>query len=344
MLVLAPRPTHHALIERLVPLATKSIDLIVIPLTRPIIRPVEDEATVDKKKEKIEEKARKQLCEEVNVNQALSILHNMAMSAAQTTDTCQTFWQTMEFDFTLLMLNKRQELPHIQLVLQMVASSVLAESFGVISAQPEKQATLETHTIDRLTTSMFERPIAPSDQPPYDDIELSSLQIEALRALSAIGSTTHGSIALAQHKVAIGRLFRFLHIQVTMLYDLPQATWKYGENGLEALEPSEIQKLTTTLISLTTRLLHHLLCHHGELINMRDKLAVIYGGHHKFIVSLTRLAFSEPLVYEAGIEEEVLDAAHDILDAVVNPDEAEGILEAIETPRGTTATRTSTSG
>lgn len=339
-MTLAPRSTHHALIERLVPIATKSIDLIVIPLTRP----VEIETTVDKTKAKIEEDARRRLSEEVNVDHALSILHSMAMSAAQTTETCQTFWQTMEFDFTLLMLNKRQELPHLQLVLQIVASSVLPETFGVISAQPEKQATLETHTIDRLTTLIFEKPVAPSDQPSYDEVELSSLQLEAVRALKAIGSTAHGSIALARHKVAIGRLFRFLHVQITMLYDLPSATWKYGEDGAELSEASEIHKLTATLINLTTRLLHHLLCHHGELINMRDKLAVIYGGHHKFIVSLTRLAFSEPLVYEAGIEDEVLDAAHDILDAVVNPDEAQGILDAVKTPQGTTTTRASAPG
>ncbi|GAB7349086.1 hypothetical protein MBLNU459_g8040t1 [Dothideomycetes sp. NU459] len=334
--ILAPRASRQALIERIVPLATKTIDLIVIPLARP----TEDVAVVDK----IKEKAKLRLAEEVNIDHVLSILHMIGMSAAQSTETCQTFWQKMEFDFTLLMMNKIQELPHIQLVLELVASSVLAESFGVISAQPGKQTDFETHTLNRLTTLIFEKPVAPSDQTPYDDEEISTLHLEAIRALSAIGSTPHGSIALAQHKLAIGRLFRFLHVQVTVLYDLPSMTWKYGDNGLELSEQSNIQKLTTMLISITTRLLHHLICHHENLINLRDKLSVIYGGHHKFIVSLTRLAFSEPLVYEAGIEEEVFDAAHDILDAVVNPDEAEGILEAFETPRGTTTTRASAPG
>jgi hypothetical protein len=55
---------------------------------------------------------------------------------------------------------------------------------------------------------------------------------------------------------------------------------------------------------------------------------------------MSRVAFSEQLVFEAGIETEVVEAAHDILDNVLSPEEGEAIVKAVETPRGTRSTTT----
>lgn len=335
VLASSPRSISTDLIDRFVPLATKSIDLIAVPLARP--------AASTSERPESKPKIAPALSDDINVDHILSIMHKMAMTASLSVESNRKFWKKMEFDFVLMMLNVPQQLHHMQLVLQMVGVSVLTESFGVISPQPEKQSKLETHAIDRLTNLLFEQPKAPSDEPPYEDEELASLRIEVIRTLGAISVTKHGSRALAQHKTAIGRLLRFMHIQVTALYDLPPS-WLDGYVNEGTERPESIHKLTTMVINLTMRLLYDLLQHHADLINLREKLAVIPGGHHKFLVSLTRLAFSDQLVYEAGIDEETVDAAHEILDHVLSPEEGEAVFEAIETPRGSNMTRASLPG
>lgn len=325
VLAMAVDAPKMSLIERFIPLATRTIDLVAVPRVRSI-----SGTKVDPN-----------LLSLVDVDQILSMMHNMAFDASAHIESCQTFWTKIEFDFALMMLNKNQPLPQIMLVLQMVGTSVMPETFSIISENPEKQPLIETHTIDRLTTLLFEQPEAPPDEPPYEDTEITALQIETIRVLNSLAGTKHGSEVLAQHKTAIGRLVRLLHVQVTKLYDLPVTTINFVEDAVEANESSTIHDLTTVLINLTIRLIHHLLIQYSDLINLREKLIVIPGGHHKFLVSLTRLAFSDQdqQVYEAGIEYEAVDAAHEILDTILSPEEGDAVMQAIQTPRGTNGTR-----
>ncbi|KAI5195021.1 hypothetical protein E4T39_08412 [Aureobasidium subglaciale] len=328
VLAMSPEAPKLPLIERFLPLATKTIDLVALPRVR---QPLGSQVDL-------------QLLKSINVDQILTLMHGMAFDASLNSESCQVFWRKMEFDFTLMMLNKSQPLPQIMLVLQMLGSSAMPDSFSIIVDDPEKQSTLEGHTIDRLTTLLFERPEAPAGESPYEDSEVTVLQIETVRVLNSLAVTKHGSEVLAQHRTAIGRLVRLLHVSVTKLYDLPPTNHDIlsETNGLPSF--STIHEFTTSLINLTVRLLYHLLMNHGDVINLREKLMVIPGGHHKFLVSLTRLAFSEQLVYEAGLDNEALDAAHEILDGILSPEEGEAVVQAIETPRGPSGTKMSTHG
>ncbi|THX07632.1 hypothetical protein D6D17_03143 [Aureobasidium pullulans] len=321
-------PPKFSLVERFLPLATRTIDLVAVPRVRLV-----SGAKVDS-----------HLLECINVDQILVLMHGMAFDASLNVESCQAFWKKMEFEFTLMMLNQSQPLPQIVLVLQMLGSSVMAESFSIVLDDPEKQSTLEGHTIDRLTTLLFERPEAPPGESPYEDHEVATLQIETIRVLNGLATTKHGSEVLAQHRTAIGRLVRLLHVSVTKLYDLLPTKHGVLDEAAKGPEFSTIHELTSSLINLTVRLIYHLLTNYGDTINLREKLMVIPGGHHKFLVSLTRLAFSEQLVYEAGLDNEALDAAHEILDGILSPEEGEAVVQAIETPRGTTGTRVSTFG
>ena len=325
ILAISSEPPRLSLIERFLPLATKTIDLVALPRVR-----LHAGAHVDPN-----------LLECINVDQILMLMHGMAFDASLSAETCQAFWKKMEFDFTLMMLNKSQPLPQIMLVLQMLGSSAMPESFSIMVDDPEEQSTLEGHTIDRLTTLLFERPEAPAGETPYEDHEVAMLQIETIRVLNSLAVTKHGSEALARHRTAVGRLVRLLHVSVTKLYDLPPTNHDILGERNEPPSFSTNHELTTSLINLTVRLLYHLLMNYSDMINLREKLMVIPGGHHKFLVSLTRLAFSEQLVYEAGLDNEALDAAHEILDGILSPEEGEAVVQAIETPRGPTITRMS---
>jgi hypothetical protein len=76
------------------------------------------------------------------------------------------------------------------------------------------------------------------------------------------------------------------------------------------------------------RLIYSVIRRHPQEVDLQAKLYRVAGGKQKFLVVLTRLAFSEGLVLEAGIEDETVEMAHEILDDAVNPQEAEALLEA----------------
>jgi len=319
---------YPLLVERFIPLAIKSIDLIAVPRAKSLSNPTYAAS--------LDTKARMKLEAEIDDNLIVSLLHTFAISASASIRATQVFWRNMEFDFVLLMLNRAQPLPQITLMLQMVASSVLDVSFGAENAAPAKQAVDEASTVDRLTSLFFEKPEAPPDEEPYTASELAELRVEILRTLGSICSTDHGSRALAEHKTVIGRLIRFLEIQVSSLPAIPPRPHSMGG-------PVEISlhQWTMTSINLTTRLLYHLISTYQETLGLAKKLQVIHGGHHKFLVAFSRLAFSDRLVLEAGLDEEVVEAAHEILDGVLSPEEGEAVVKAVETPRGTTSTRVS---
>ena len=66
---------------------------------------------------------------------------------------------------------------------------------------------------------------------------------------------------------------------------------------------------------------------------MQEKLRVHPGGAYKYLIVLTRLAFSEPIFYERGIEEDVVDCAHQMLEDSVTPEEGEALFEAYSSTR-----------
>ncbi|OBW63972.1 MAG: Uncharacterized protein AUREO_059610 [Aureobasidium pullulans] len=184
ILAMSLEPPKFLLVERFLPLATRTIDLVAVPRVRLV-----SGAKVDS-----------HLLECINVDQILVLMHSMAFDASLNAESCQAFWKKMEFEFTLMMLNKNQPLPQIMLVLQMLGSSVMPESFSIVLDDAAKQSTLEGHTIDRLTTLLFERPEAPPGESQYEDTEVTTLQIETIRVLNGLAVTKHGSESLAQHR------------------------------------------------------------------------------------------------------------------------------------------------
>jgi len=138
-----------------------------------------------------------------------------------------------------------------------------------------------------------------------------NLRVEVLSVLEAMCLTDHGSRVLATHKYAIGRLIRFLHDTIAALYHYNSTT----------------QDLKIRCVNIAMRLLYHLLTTYSSIIDIRAKLGVIHGGSHKHLIALTRLAFSDPVFYEEGIDPEAMDAAHQLLDEYLSPVEGEALLQ-----------------
>jgi hypothetical protein len=203
-------------------------------------------------------------------------------------------------------------------MLRILGTSALPNSLGPISADdPEQQAKSENILIERLSWLLTETlealpdPATPDQRPPpYTPRQLWDLKIQVLSLLTALSLSERGSSRVVQNRYCVGRLINFLDSCLTALYNSP-------------LSPT--QGLTVACINLTMRLVSHLKLSHPD-IDLKSKLGVIQGGDHKYLVALTRIAFSDALVLEAGIEDDVVNAAHDILDESLSLEEGEGLV------------------
>ncbi|KAF2228236.1 hypothetical protein BDZ85DRAFT_255636 [Elsinoe ampelina] len=337
MLETEPSKTQFLLFERLVSLSAKSCVDVAEPR-------VKSGALVRQKLTAPEHAPNAILIDDKEI---LSILLTVATSASFNVEQASAFWQRMEFAFTVLMLNKHQPLQQIHLMLQMIMSSILDDSFGARHVDAEVQAKQESDLLDRLSNLLSDVPTQVLDQQANRPEAVQDLRMEVLRTFRAISTTQHGSTAMAQHRVVLGRLVRFLADQTTLLYTtppLPMPTITHSDSGPTVGFPSSptLHSKIIATVNLAVRILYQMLHDHEIVIN--EKLLQVPSADHKFIIGLSRIAFSERQLLEAGLEDVVVDAAHEILDKILTPEEGEAVLGAMDTPNSTRSGRPSLSG
>ena len=320
------------LVEQAVPICLQSVDLVITPVIQS--QHASFSATFDYK-------AQEELTAKVDLDEIVDFLLFLAQSAALDSERIEAFWQQIHYRGSLLMLNKVQPIPRIIQALQILSTSVLDASFGSISGEPGQQVQHSHTTVDRLVTWLVEIPKAPKGESAYTEEEIAELRIATLDVLKRLCLTEHGGQLLANHRFAIAKLIKFLHSQVAKLYTIPPyaCLQKHGRDG-NGDHQQTMHELIIQTVNTTVRILHHILRSFDELIDLTQKVNVERGGYHAFLIGMTRIAFSEQLVLEAGIETDVVEAAHDILDNVLSPEEGEAIVKAVQTPNGTRSTTT----
>ncbi|SMY28251.1 unnamed protein product [Zymoseptoria tritici ST99CH_1A5] len=320
--------TSSELLEEAIPLCVRSVDLVSVPIARA--------STNRTFAAKVDFDALDRLAEEIEVDEVLDFLHGLCQAATLSPESLDVFWRTMDVTWILLVLNKALPLDQIITVLQILITSARPTTFSVVSDDPESQANNERQTVDRLTNMLFEMPEVRKDEPPYDEEDILALRIEVLSVFWEMCHTDHGGQVLAMHRSVIGRLVRFLDSQVSKLYKVRPSL----SVSSPAKDDQSIHGLIVQTVNTTVRILHHLLRTYGDNFVLGQKVGTVLGGYHKFLIGLTRVAFSEQLIFEAGIETEVSEAAHNILDQLLGPEEGEAVMKAIETPRGTRGSTT----
>ena len=325
--------TISQLVEHAVPLCVRTIELIGNRVARASLDPF-FAASADF------QTFQSSVATHIDVDEMLDFLRQLCDAASLSSSYTELFWQRMDFTSMLVMLNKAQPISQITAALQILTTSALPTTFGQICVSiegaAEKQTKQERDTVDRLTSLLFEMPKVPKDEPAYTDEELTELRIEILEVLKTLCLTGHGCLLLAQHRSAIGRLVRFLDIQVNRLYSTrPSLGLPPSSSDQRPLHSLIVQTINTTI-----RIVYHVLRTPENTIDLLQKVSVVKGGYHKFLVSMTRIAFSDRLVFEEGLDEEVVEAAHQILDSVLSPEEGEAIVKAVETPGGTKGSTT----
>lgn len=249
---------------------------------------------------------------EIGSTECLQIMQMMAYDCQCDDEEITRFWRTMRFDFIMMLLNFINPLHEIHLMLSILHTSILDNSFAmIVPPNNGQQDASEAHIIDNLSHLLINNPRpAPGEDAP-DATAVCQLRLKVLSLVEAMCDTAHSAESLAKHRLLIGCLVRVMNDELDRVYD-----HQYGH------------ELRIALVNESTRLLYHLTTNYPHLINMQAKLSVVPGGEKKFLIALTRLAFSEGGFYEQGIEDDVVDCAHQMLEARVSPEEAEGLVEA----------------
>jgi Protein of unknown function (DUF3636) len=275
---------------------------------------------------KSKETPQSELNNEVDGTACLETLYNIACICLDD-DRIDLFWRSMNMDFVLLMLNISQPTTDITLMLKLLSTSILPQTFGMISASAEEQAQMEIWILDRICALFWDRPRVDEGVSSPTKSEICMLRLEAMNLLNNLTlasaphphnrQTHHGSHLVIRHRSAIARLIRCIYNETNAMYHN---------------EPS--RALHAELVNQGIRLVYYLLQNHSETIDMQEKLLAINGCVHKHRVVLTRLAFGEGLLLDAGITQQTVDMATDMLEEAVTPEEAESLVEAFPGYKG----------
>lgn len=264
----------------------------------------------------------KELHYEVNATECLNLLYLTVSGCLVSDDALRHFWRTIRYDFTLMMLNPFQPISDITINLHLLSTSILPTTFGPILNTEHEQALNESYIIDRVANLLSETPRVDEGLEPYTTLQICKLRLEALSFLREVAfsatnpANDRGGMAIASHPSALARLIRSMHDELDSLYSYTP------EHELHA-----------TLVNGLTNLVYGLLRNHGERIDLRSKLLTVAGGTQKYLVVLTRLAFSDGPLLEADIEDDTIEMAHEMLEEAVNPQEAEALLEVFPSAR-----------
>jgi hypothetical protein len=312
--VLACEPVETAvkITERVVPLIIAFVDLVADPISK--AAKGGEKAVADLYSPK-----QRDIASYIDVEDCLELLCLIATSCVSSADSdaIVRLWQAIPSTFAIMLLVKEQPRPQITLMLRILGTSTLSTSVGPItsadSAQ-ENQVNNEDALINRLTNLFTETPRSvpdPSTSPTTTDAvseaELWDLRLLVLSVLTQFAVLEYGSSRLAQNRLCIGRLIKYLDHCITSLYRHP-------------VSPTQDRKVDS--INATMKLIYHVATANTHF-DIKSKLVNTLGGQHAYLVALTRLAFSEGLVLEAGIEDEVVNMAHDILDEGLSMEEGD---------------------
>lgn len=288
--------------------------------------------------------------EHIDTVEAMSLLHMCALACATSHDDVQSgldnglasFWKLMSLDMVLILLSPKQRFHDVVNMLELLSMSSLPQSIGPIT--DEKEPLLVARIIiERVSARLIESPRSPLSQS-----QRKIIRATALRTLIAFARYPYGALQLAAHDNALPRLMTCLSSSIDELYDQPISSAllpdppapKEDDDGAyitsaarnaAAVADASCTMELSRIISQCVLLIHALVTdpHTADTADMSRKLSLFHGGSQRQLLALGRLTFAEEdLIMEAGIESEIVEAAHELLELAVSPDEGEVVSEA----------------
>ena len=297
MLTISPPGTAPYLTDELTSLVQRTADVNLIP--------------------RIRRKPASKLTEVVDTKQCLEILHLMVYDCIWQQEELERFWRCMRVDFIAMSLKVDKPITEIHIAYDLLRAGVLKKTFAMIRSPGDSDQESSEQGLLQIISSLFiEAPRVLEGQEPYEFTDIAKLRLDALDLLEKLCETDHGSEAVAKSVNIFVRLIRFMNEELDALYD-----YQYGH------------ELRIELLNKSLRLLYYITINYPELINIQERLATTPGGAHKYLIVLTRLSFSNGVFYEKGIEDDVVDYAHHMLEDWVTPEEGVALEEAFSTAR-----------
>ncbi|KAI9172541.1 hypothetical protein HJFPF1_02046 [Paramyrothecium foliicola] len=280
------------------------------------------------------------LDEHIDSTHILSLLHTSALACTATPIdnddasrySIADFWKMITLDTVMLLLSPKQKFDDIIGMLHLLAISALPSSIGPITddKDPEFVARL---VIERVSAKLTDFPRSASDP------ELKrKIQFAALRALITFAQYPFGAMQLAIHSNALPRLVTCLSTSIDALYDQPIPSSvlaplpdHYTSESFALNPGSSPSAELCQIISQCVLLVYKLVTDPStaDVVEISQKLSVSHGGSQRYLLALVRLTFAEEdLIMESGIDNEFVEAAHELLEMAVTPDEGEIVSAA----------------
>ncbi|KAM0306541.1 hypothetical protein ACHAPM_001112 [Fusarium culmorum] len=238
------------------------------------------------------------------------------------------FWSCISPDLVYKLLSPKQELPDILGMLELLTTCSLPDSLGPIT---ERESPVASHVINHVTNKFtdYHSSVKTREQK-------STLYLAALRTLISFSRFPFGAMELASHSLALPRLVACLSSSIDELYDLPIPSNilppSSEADGLRwGSEAASYSASLYQIISKCIFLIHSLVTgpDTANIAEIGQKLSMTHGGSQRYLLALGRLTFAEEdLVMEAGIDEETVEAAHELLELAITPDEGEVVSGA----------------
>ena len=184
--------------DSLVPLTQNTIDLVAIPRFK-------------------NRKPHEDLDNAIDSGTCLALLHLEALGCMSEEQHITQFWKLMRWDFVFMMLSNNQTPLDYELMLNILSTGVLKDSFGPI-AQDGYELWI-SHVIDRLTYPLHEIPPQPLSHKKIESSQLRKLQLQILHLMTGMARSPYSSMALASHQNAIARLVTLMSDEFDALYD-----------------------------------------------------------------------------------------------------------------------------
>lgn len=271
--------------------------------------------------------------QQVDTTDVLSLLYASALACVTSlVETDQgtelkvvDFWRLMSLDFVTLLLTPKQKPNDIIGMLDMLATSSLPNSIGPI-LEDKEPAFVARLVIERVSAKLTESPLSATTVG-----EKRNIHIAALRAMIAFTRCPFGALQLASHDNALPRIVTCLSATIDDLYDQPTPQHLFLPDPDAALDKTSPSIVLPRIIAQCVLLIHTLVTNPrtANVADIGQKLSVAYGGSQRYLIALGRLTFAEEdLIMEAGIEGEIVEMAHELLEMAVTPDEGEIVSEA----------------
>lgn len=306
------------LLQSLVPIAQDTADLVFVPRY--------------KRSPKLPDT-------EIDGSACMSLLHLVVQGCMANRQDIIVFWQLMRPDFIQCTLSPNQVRADFEIMLRLLSTSVMRESFGSIG--PFEYLLHKTQTKDILSRLMHfiaEVPLLPLTGEKFDSVVLSKERIQILQLLTGMLRSPYAGREIALHSQLIGQLVGLLSNELDVLYDYKSGYEKrYVHSSFLLSLPSptsfRTNKYSARIISLITRFLYQVIIKYDDIVDMQKKLEAVRGGNHKYLLCLSRLSYIEDdLVLEAAIDRDVVELAVELLERKVTPEEGEAIFAAFVNP------------